>query len=238
MAEAYFAYGTTQAGFGHHRDLAALLGEPVGRFRAVEAHAVVVPRDAACSNPGCRHVHRMAALVRGHWDVHAQGDVFGVDGPALAALDALELSGPYVRETLDVAELDGERRLEAWAYPAREPLRWAELVWAGLADALESYPRELASAGALKPCCEREPGHPPPHDVVDPLDERRLAHQRLRNVARGYVAGAASLHLLEAGAAAMPWPDALAHRILTECIEWRADEAALRARIARVLEEG
>jgi hypothetical protein len=46
----YFAYGTTQQGFTHHRRLG--LGEPAGRYRTVAAHAVVVPRRAACSNPG------------------------------------------------------------------------------------------------------------------------------------------------------------------------------------------
>jgi hypothetical protein len=39
----------------------------------------------------------------------------------------------------------------------------------GEADALASYPRELAGAGSLKDCCVREPGHPPPHDVIDVL---------------------------------------------------------------------
>lgn len=62
---AYFAYGTTQRGFTHHRRLAALLGEPVGRHRTAAPHAVVVPHRAACSNPGCEYVHRMALLVPG-----------------------------------------------------------------------------------------------------------------------------------------------------------------------------
>jgi gamma-glutamylcyclotransferase (GGCT)/AIG2-like uncharacterized protein YtfP len=165
----YFAYGTTQHGFPHQRELG--LGEPVGRFRTVEAHAIVMPREPACSNPGCRHLHRMAALVRGHWSLHAQGDVFLVGDDELAALDALELSGPYVRGSVEVVALDGGQRYEAHAYPAQEPLRWAELVRAGLADALETYPLQPTEP---KACCAREPGHAPPHDVVDPLDPARL----------------------------------------------------------------
>jgi hypothetical protein len=35
----YFAYGTTQRGFTHHRRLAAVLGEPVGRFRTAGARS-------------------------------------------------------------------------------------------------------------------------------------------------------------------------------------------------------
>ena len=159
----YFAYGTTQQGFPHHRELYDLLGEPVGRFRTVEPYAIVVPHTAACSNPGCRFVHRMAALVPGDWDVHAEGDVFLISDEALAALDRLELSGPYTRETVAVGEY------AAQAYPAREPDRWAELVRRGGADALAAYPRELASVSTLKPCCAAAPGHAGPHDIVDPL---------------------------------------------------------------------
>jgi hypothetical protein len=170
---------TAPRGFPHHRELAALLGEPVGRFRTVEAHGIVVPRDAACSNPGCRYVHRMAVLVKGHWDLHAEGDVFLVGEEAMAALDGLELCGPYVRGTLEVCAVDGAQRYTAEAYPAREPMRWAELVRADLADALEAYPAELADCNALKACCSGEPGHAAPHDVIDPLEQQRLEDRRL-----------------------------------------------------------
>ena len=139
---------------------------PVGRFRTVEAYGIVVPREAACSNPGCRYVHRMAALVRGDWDRHAEGDVFAVGEEALAALDRLELAGPYVRERIEV---DGPRRLTAFAYPVAEPERWAALVSRGRADALAVYPLELAHAATLKPCCASAPGHPGAHDVLSPF---------------------------------------------------------------------
>jgi gamma-glutamylcyclotransferase (GGCT)/AIG2-like uncharacterized protein YtfP len=162
----YFAYGTTQRGFPHHRELYELLGEPVARVRTVESYAIVVPHEAACSNPGCRFVHRMAALVRGPWDVHAEGDVFEVSEQALAALDRLELSGPYTRETIAAGAF------LAQAYPVREPDRWIELVRRGRADALSAFPRELASVNTVKPCCETVPGHPGPHDVVDPLVDK------------------------------------------------------------------
>jgi gamma-glutamylcyclotransferase (GGCT)/AIG2-like uncharacterized protein YtfP len=159
----YFAYGTTQQGFPHHRELYDLLGEPVGRHRTVEPYAIVVPHEAACNNPGCRFVHRMAALVPFEGDLHAEGDVFLVSEAALAALDRLELSGPYTRETVVVGEY------AAQAYPVREPDRWVELVRRGRAAALPAYPRELANAvNTLKPCCEASPGHPPPHDVIEP----------------------------------------------------------------------
>jgi hypothetical protein len=37
-------------------------------------------------------------------------------------------------------------------------------------DELETAgPRELADAEQRTACCVREPGHPPPHDVIDPL---------------------------------------------------------------------
>jgi gamma-glutamylcyclotransferase (GGCT)/AIG2-like uncharacterized protein YtfP len=157
----YFAYGTTRSGFTHHRRLG--LGMPVGHFRTVEPYAVVVPHEAACSNPGCRYLHRMAALVPG-FGIHAEGEVFDVAD--FAATDALELAGPY--ERAEVAVTDGERELVAAAYPVREPGMWRELVAHGRADALPAYPRELARVETLKPCCERDPGHPPPHDVLMP----------------------------------------------------------------------
>jgi gamma-glutamylcyclotransferase (GGCT)/AIG2-like uncharacterized protein YtfP len=168
VTSAYFAYGTTQQGFAHHRRFAHLLGERVGRFRTEAPYAVVVPRRAACSNPGCQYVHRMALLVAGGEPVHAEGDVFLVDDAALAELDRLETAGPYVRDSVAVKALDGGARRVAHAYVAREPEHWRALVQSGAAEALARYPRDLAHAEALKDCCVRSPGHPPPHDIVDP----------------------------------------------------------------------
>jgi gamma-glutamylcyclotransferase (GGCT)/AIG2-like uncharacterized protein YtfP len=172
--ELYFAYGTTQRGFAHHRRLAALLGEPVARVRTVAAHAVVVPRRAACSNPGCPYVHRMAALVPGFAPQHAEGDLFLISADALRVIDELEtgsaeVEGPYVREPVEVVALDGGGRWTAHAYPARDRGGWQALVERGEADALTTYPPELATDERHKDCCVRDPGHPPPHDVVDPL---------------------------------------------------------------------
>jgi gamma-glutamylcyclotransferase (GGCT)/AIG2-like uncharacterized protein YtfP len=164
---AYFAYGTTQRGFAHHRP--ALLGDPVGRCRTASAHAVVVPRRAACNNPGCPYLHRMAALVPGLEPLRVEGDLFLVSDAALAELDRLETGAgaPYTRATVAVMSAEGER--EAYAYLAREPERWRALVAAGGAEALAAYPRELAGEQALKACCVRKPGHAPPHDVIDPF---------------------------------------------------------------------
>jgi hypothetical protein len=44
-----------------------------------------------------------------------------------------------------------------------------QLVERGEADALSTYPRDLATGERLKVCCIRTPGHPPPHDVLDPF---------------------------------------------------------------------
>jgi gamma-glutamylcyclotransferase (GGCT)/AIG2-like uncharacterized protein YtfP len=168
----YFAYGTTQKGFAHHRRFAGLLGDPVGRFRTMSAHAVVVPRQAACSNPGCQYVHRMAALVAGVEPLRVEGDLFFIGSEAVAVIDELETGsadGPYVRELVTVVSLDGRSTHTAQAYLAREPARWRALVNIGRADALTTYPRELAAGATLKRCCLRAPGHAPPHDVIDPL---------------------------------------------------------------------
>jgi hypothetical protein len=163
-AVAYFAYGTTQEGFAHHRRLQGLLGAPVGRGRTVAPYAVVVPREAACSNPACEYLHRMAVLVPWSEPLHAAGDVFMVDSAAVETLDALETGpgAPYVRAEVRVGHST------ALAYVAREPERWRALVERGRADALPAYPRELASEETPKHCCVHAPGHPPPHDVVEP----------------------------------------------------------------------
>jgi gamma-glutamylcyclotransferase (GGCT)/AIG2-like uncharacterized protein YtfP len=160
----YFAYGTTRAGFVHHARLG--LPAPVARGRTAAAHAVVVPHECACSNPGCEYLHRMAVLVGGFAPLRVHGDLFDLGDDALAAIDALERLGPYVRAEIEV-EADG-RRVTALAYPAREPARWRALVARGGAEALAAYPARSAP-DRPKPCCERDPGHPPPHDVVDPL---------------------------------------------------------------------
>jgi gamma-glutamylcyclotransferase (GGCT)/AIG2-like uncharacterized protein YtfP len=170
----YFAYGTTQKGFLHHRRLAHLLGEPIGRFRTAAAHAVVVPYRAACGNPGCQYVHRMAALVPGVEPLRVEGDLFLIDEATLAVIDRLELGdgsveGPYVRDRITVVSAERAERHEAVAYIAREPARWRRLVMLQHAEAREVYPPDLAVGEALKDCCVRAPGHAPPHDVVDPL---------------------------------------------------------------------
>jgi hypothetical protein len=162
----YYAYGTTQHGFTHHRRLAALLGEPVARVRTVEPHAIVVPHVAACSNPGCEYLHRMAALVPGFAPLRAEGDLFRIDD--LAPLDALETAA-YSRRTIAVESLTDGTTFAAEAYVIRAPERWRALVAAGYADALAAYPPELAADEQHKPCCLRSPGHPPPHDTTDPL---------------------------------------------------------------------
>jgi gamma-glutamylcyclotransferase (GGCT)/AIG2-like uncharacterized protein YtfP len=146
------------------------LGEPVGRYRTVAAHAVVVPHRAACSNPGCEYVHRMAALVPG-LELRVEGDLFLIGDDAAAAIEALETgpASPYVRGEVEVAPLEGGATLRARAYLAREAAHWRALVERGEAEALSSYPREVAAAETRKDCCLRHPGHPPPHDVVDPL---------------------------------------------------------------------
>ena len=163
----YFAYGTTQRGFTHHRRLRHLLGDPVARVRTREAHAVVVPRAPACSNPGCQYVHRMAVLVAADEPGRVEGDLFLIEHDTLAVLDALELAGPYRRVSLDVTSTDSTHR-RAEAYVARDAAPWLALVRDGLADALSAYPPTLAGDEQLKDCCRRTPGHPPPHDVVEP----------------------------------------------------------------------
>jgi len=157
----YFAYGTTQQGFSHSASLG--LGERVDRVRTAAPHAVVVPRRAACSNPGCRYVHRMAALVPG-FGLHVEGDVFEVAG--FAAIDALELSGPYVRGEISLPGYTAQ------AYFATEPELWRALVERGGADALAAYP---GYPERLKDCCVRDPDHAPPHDTSDPLTDVRRA---------------------------------------------------------------
>ena len=58
---AYFAYGTTQQGFAHHRRLAGLLGERVGAdARAAyprELAAAEDPKDCCVRSPGHRPPH-------------------------------------------------------------------------------------------------------------------------------------------------------------------------------------
>jgi Gamma-glutamyl cyclotransferase, AIG2-like len=210
----YFAYGTTQQGFSHHRELG--LPERVRRGKLAQSNGIVVPRDPACSNPACRYLHRMAVLVPNQWNLHAEGDVFEVDEAQLQRLDALELGGPYERAEV---ELDGGGT--AVAYTAKEPFRWYELVSAGLADAVEVYEHQDER---LKPCCQAEPDHEPPHDVIDPLDPERLAVKRLRTTVQGFLAAphSANLHILEATAATTPGRFAI--YVHSAMIDWRHDQ--------------
>jgi gamma-glutamylcyclotransferase (GGCT)/AIG2-like uncharacterized protein YtfP len=171
----YFAYGTLQKDFPNWYDLADRLGDPIGRFRTVEPHALVVPTQPGCWNPGCRLLHRMAALLPGVEGFHVEGDVFAVDRSALAAIDRLEdydedrqPPGLYVRGQVMVRSLAGGSLYEAIAYRVRDPAPWQALVSSGRAELLGSYERRFADA-APKACCLRNPGHAGPHDVLDPF---------------------------------------------------------------------
>jgi hypothetical protein len=98
--------------FAHHRRLRERLGAPIGRFRTASPHAVVVPHRAACSNPGCRYVHRMAALVAGGQRLHAEGELFLIGGETADVIDELEtgcggLAAPYARGVVTMLSVDG-----------------------------------------------------------------------------------------------------------------------------------
>ncbi|HEX2015254.1 MAG TPA: gamma-glutamylcyclotransferase family protein [Solirubrobacteraceae bacterium] len=173
---AYFAYGTLQKGFPNWPDLAHLIGDPVGRYRTAEPHGLVVPREPGCANPGCGLLHRMAAMVPVPGDVHVEGDLFEIDRAALAAVDELESydesrdpPGLYVRTEIAVLSLQDGTRRQAMAYRVRDPAPWRALVASGSAEMLSRYHHGLAKA-APKRCCVEHPGHPAPHDTVDPLE--------------------------------------------------------------------
>ena len=117
----------------------------------------------------------MAVLVAGFEPRRVEGDLFLISDAAISVIDRLEtgsagLEGPYVRERITVVSLTGDGTCTAEAYVAREPARWQALVHIGEAEALEAYPRDLATGEAPKQCCIRAPGHSPPHDIVDPLE--------------------------------------------------------------------
>jgi gamma-glutamylcyclotransferase (GGCT)/AIG2-like uncharacterized protein YtfP len=171
----YFAYGTLQKGFPNWHDLADRLGDPIGRFHTVEPHALVVPLQPGCWNPGCRLLHRMAALVPGVEPFHVEGDLFAIDQSALADIDQLEdhdedrqPPGVYVRTQVKVRALAGGSVREAIVYCVRDPAPWQALVSTGQAELLGRYERRFADA-TPKACCLRDPGHGGPHDVLDPF---------------------------------------------------------------------
>jgi gamma-glutamylcyclotransferase (GGCT)/AIG2-like uncharacterized protein YtfP len=171
----YFAYGTLQKGFPNWLDLADRVGDPIGRFRTVEPHALVVPIRPGCWNPGCGLLHRMAALVPGVEASGVEGDLFAIDQSTLAEIDRLEnydeerpATGLYVRTHVKVRDLAGGSVHEAIAYCARDPAPWQTLVSSGRAELLGCYERRFAGA-APKACCIAEPGHVGPHDVIDPF---------------------------------------------------------------------
>lgn len=171
----YFAYGTLQKGFPNWHDLADRLGDPIGRFRTVEAHALVVPSQLGCSNPGCRLLHRMAALVPGIEGFHVEGDLFAIDRSALGVIDRLEdydenrqPPGLYVRTQVMVRRLAGGPLQKAIAYRVSDRAPWQALVSRGRAELRECYERDFADA-TPKACCLKNRGHAGPHDVIDPF---------------------------------------------------------------------
>ena len=178
MAQAYLAYGTLQKGFPNWLELADRLGEPLGRFRTARPHALVVPIQPGCGNPGCVLLRRMASLVPADHGCHVEGDLFLADRSLIAEIDRLEgydetreasgVSGPYVRGETEVAPVDGGETRLATAYRVRDPARWRALVASGRAELLMRYDPRFADARP-KACCVENPGHDGPHDVIDPL---------------------------------------------------------------------
>lgn len=162
----YFAYGTLQRGFANHERYARELGAPLGRYRTVDAFPLVVPRQTACTNPGCRHVHRMGVLLPDAGYGHrVEGELYAIEPDALAALD--ELESAYVRRRIQVEPLEGGEEVEADVYFVADADPWRALLAAERADAVARYEREYAD-GPLKQCCVERPGHDGPHDIVPP----------------------------------------------------------------------
>lgn len=170
----YFAFGTLQVGYPNYQRFAEVLGSSVGRARTADPYGIVLPLKPGCSNPGCRLLHRMVALVARPGTTRVDGDLFFVCEDGLDTLDRLEGvstggEGPYVRDEIEVVRLDNGERVTAQAFRARDPAAWEALVGAGSAEVLTRLPRAIAGGGELKPCCLRDPEHAGPHDVIDPL---------------------------------------------------------------------
>ena len=223
----FFAYGTARQGGFHHAQLG--LGEPVARL-SLMGHRVTVAHAPGCIDPGCRHLHRMAYLCPGAGWAH--GDVFAVDDAILAKLDALAIAlGNYQYERREQELSDGAG---AFTYRMIPPTRARKNVSVGLAEVVEHY----TPHDELKACCVADPGHDGPHDVIDALDELRYADRLLRNLLRRFVDGnAMSMHVLEATAATTPLEVPLGLKANMAFIRHRDDIPALRAELARLLEE-
>ena len=170
----YFAYGTLQRGFPNHERFAAELGEPVGRFRTAAPYPLVVPHQAACTNPGCPYLHRMAALLPDEGEgVHVEGEVYVGEASTIERLDLLEnyvgqdeAGSTHLRRSVRLTPLEGDGApVEAHAYFVASTAPWRDLLDRGEAVLVARYGLELAE-GRPKECCRRNPGHEGPHDVV------------------------------------------------------------------------
>jgi gamma-glutamylcyclotransferase (GGCT)/AIG2-like uncharacterized protein YtfP len=173
--ERYFAYGTLQQGFPNWYDLAEQLGDPLGRFRTVAPHALVIPNQSGCGNPRCGFLHRMAAMVPGVKGFHVEGDLYAISPDAITAIDRLEdyderrdPPGCYVRTRVEVIGLGGGAVQSAFAYCVHDPASWLALVAGGHAKLMPRYGRELAAV-ERKACCASNPGHAGRHEVRDPF---------------------------------------------------------------------
>ena len=178
----YFAYGTLQRGFANHARFASDLGEPLGRFRTANRYPLVVARRAACSNPGCPFLHRMAVLLPDRGEgLHVEGEVYAVSRGTIDLLDRLEsyvaadeAASAHVRRSVRVVPVgEGDSAVEAQTYFAASSTEWRELLARGEGDLVASYGGEVARAEGLKECCRKDPEHDGPHDVVPLLQRER-----------------------------------------------------------------
>jgi len=238
----YFAWGHTQHGFPlweRHKDL---FGEPFGRYRTAEAYTIVVPRDPACRNPACRHLHRMAGLIPAPINHHAQGDVFEIADDRLDELQHVEFFGrPFMQDALPVVPVDGGPAVAATVFRATPQISWVKLGQTSYAELAEVFPRELAEYTQPKPCCVAHPGHAFPHDVLDPFDETKLEAAQFRASASNFAVSGVNIHMIEASAGVAPREDPLPFWVRNAVQDWRHegsdDVTRLRARIVELIDQ-
>lgn len=170
----YFTWGTLKKGYSNHDKYKDVLNDFIGTFNADKKFAMIVPDQAFCPNPDCNLVHRIGALtdqIAGN--EHAvSGEVYRVTQEGLRALDGMENYDPdnpegctYLRQEITVTDPKTGETLKVQTYVMADPAPYIELVNADMARTYSVYTLDMAT-GPLKHCCQVNPDHPKPHDIL------------------------------------------------------------------------
>jgi len=186
----FWSYGTYKRDFPNYQDMLDGGGEFVMEAETMQTFLLTMQKVPACSNPGCKLLHRQVKLYMNDVMLNPQcphaasgrgagpitGEIFKVSGLMLSRMDSLEKyvaddeeHSQYLRRSVEVSPMAGHKSdesqgtLKTYMFALKDVDAGLNEVQCGDCDEQTTLPLELAAAVSLKRCCVENPGHPGDH---------------------------------------------------------------------------